>query len=123
MMVTIYVVDKPSVPTLGMLVERGVDGMQRHLIESGISLSKADKMVRDAQTARQNTRVEITPILLGDWSGRRYSYDLPLQIVHHYCLTLTDRHLLITATEFKTRKSSLDVLESAIATICLNPSQ
>jgi hypothetical protein len=123
MMVTICMVDKPSVPTLGMLVERGADGMQKHLIEGGMSKSKADKMVREAQKALQKTRVEITPVLLGDWSGKRYSYDLPMQTVHHYCLTVTDRHLLITAAQFKTRESSLDVLESTIATISFEPSQ
>jgi hypothetical protein len=121
-MASIYLVDSLTPPTLGMLAERGEDGMKQDLIASGITASKAAKMVRDARKVMQHARVVITPVRLGDCSGKKYSFHMPVQTVHHYCLTLADRHVLVTATQFQTGASALPVLEEAIATLRLEPS-
>jgi hypothetical protein len=120
-MASIYLVDSLSAPSLGMFAERGEDGLKKHLLESGISTSKAAKMVRDAKAAMTNTRVVITPVSLGECCGKRYSYYMAVQRVHHYCLSLGDRNILLSATEFNANKSTLNVLERTIATIRLEP--
>ena len=120
-MASIYMVDSLSAPTLGMLAERGEEGLKKHLLESGISTSKAARTVRDAKAAMANTRVVITPVSLGECSGKRYSYYMAVQRVHHYCLSLGDRKILLSATEFNGSESTLNVLERTIATIRLEP--
>lgn len=123
LMASMYMVDSLTPPTLGMLAERGEDGMKQDLIASGLSASKATKMVRDAKKVMQHARVVIAPVRLGDCAGKKYSFHMPIQTVHHYCLTLADRHILITATQFQTGASSLPLLEEAIATLRLEPSE
>ena len=120
-MASIYMVDSLSAPTLGMLAEHGEVGLKEHLLESGISTSKAAKMVRDAKAAMTNTRVVITPVSLGECRGKRYSYYMAVQRVHHYCLSLGDHNILLSATEFSANESSFNVLERTIATIRLEP--
>jgi hypothetical protein len=120
-MASIYMVDSLSAPILGMLAERGEDGLKKHLLENGTSTSKAAKMVRDAKAAMTNTRVVITPVVLGECRGKRYSYYMAVQRVHHYCLSLGRHNILLTATEFNGNESTLDVLERTIATIRLEP--
>lgn len=113
----IYLVDSRSAPTLGMLVELGDEGMKKELVDGGMSPSKAAKTVRDAKATMKVTRVEITPVRLGNCTGKRYAYYMPTQTVHHYCLTLTGRHFLVTATAFHPSETSFTVLENAIATM------
>jgi hypothetical protein len=120
-MASIYMVDSLSAPTLGMLAERGEDGLKKYLLDSGIATSKAARMVRDAKAAMTNTRVVITPVSLGECSGKKYSYYMAVQRVHHYCLSLGDRNILLTATEFNGNESALNVLERTIATIRIEP--
>jgi len=120
-MASIYMVDRLSAPTLGMLAEHGEDGLKKHLLESGVSTSKAAKMVRDAKAAMTTTRVVISPVLLGECRGKRYSYYMAGQRVHHYCLSLGNHNILLSATEFNANESTLDVLESTIATTRLEP--
>lgn len=122
-MASIYLVERMSPPTLGILAEQGEDGLKTHFLEAGMSGEKAARMVRDARSAMKNTRVVIAPVQLGAWSGKRYSCHMAIQRVHHYCLLLAGRNVLVTATEFNTSQPMLDVLENAIGTIRLESAQ
>ena len=121
LMASIYMVDRLSAPTLGMLVERGESALKKHLVVSGMSTAKAAGVVRHAKVALASTRVAISPVSLGEWRGKRYSYTTAVQRVHHYCLALGADNILLTATEFKATEATLDVLERTIATIRLEP--
>ena len=78
-------------------------------------------LVRDTKAAMQSTRVEITPVSLGDWTGKRYSCFLPLQQVRHYCLSSGGSQVLVTATEFQGSESSSGTVEQALATLRIDP--